>query len=475
MEIEEFRHWSKEAADWAADYRANLVDMPVRASSKPGAYLQALPSSPPQTGEKFSLIFSDFERLVPPGVTHWQHPRFFAYFPANASLPSVIAEQLTASMGLQCMLWQTSPVATEMEIRMLDWLGQMCGLPRNWEGVIQDSASGATFAAVVTARERALQWQGHATGMANHPVLRFYGSEHCHSSVGKAVFLAGIGMDNLVRIAVDGEGKMDTAALRAQVHADRAAGYLPAGVIACVGSTGTGTSDNLRAVGGVCQEEDLYCHIDAAWAGNAMVCEEHRHLIDGLELADSFVFNPHKWLGANFDLSAHFVKDSSSLVRTLATNPEYLKTQHATGMMPDFCNWSAPLGRRFRALKLWFVIRSFGVEGIRLMIRNHIAWTHMASDILAAHPDFELLAGPNLSLLVFRHRPRHFDTARLNQHNSHLLDAVNAAGFTYVTQTMVGDSYGIRLQVGHTSTTKHNVTEAVDHIITIATELAGHW
>lgn len=470
MDTEEFRKWSKAAADWSADYRATIAELPVRSQLAPGDVLKRLPQNPPTHGEDFANIFADFKKMVPDGITHWQHPRFFAYFPSNASLPSVIAEQLIAALSPQCMLWQTSPVATEMEMRMLEWLAQMCGLPADWHGSIQDSASNATLAAVLTARETALDWTGHRDGLANKPQLRFYTSIHCHSSANKAIWLAGIGEVNLVVVPCRDDGSMDPAALRTAIASDRAAGYLPTGLFAIVGSTSIGISDDLRAIGEICRTEKLYAHVDAAWAGSATLCPEHRHLLDGLELFDSYVFNPHKWLGTNFDLSAHYVREPEKLQRTLATHPAYLKTQHASSM-PDFSNWSLPLGRRFRALKLWFVIRCYGIEGLQTIIRNHINWAQQAAAEFAAQPDFELVAGPNLALFVFRHTPAGLPAAQLNTHNAAMLDAINAAGFTYLTQTDVDGTYALRFQVGHTDTTLEHVLDSVKHIIKLAKQV----
>ncbi|MGE3306048.1 MAG: aspartate aminotransferase family protein, partial [Rhizobiaceae bacterium] len=334
MQANEFRVWSVRAAEWGADYRENLRDLPVRAKTKPGEIAAQIAAAPPERAEPMEAIFADFERIIVPGMTHWQHPRFFAYFPANAATVSVVAEQLVTAMAAQCMLWQTSPAATELETRMIDWLRQALGLPDSFSGVLQDSASSATLAALLTMRERALGWQGNRSGLSGQPTLRVYASHQVHTSVDRAIWVAGIGADNLVRIPTTGRLRgMDPAALAAAIEADLAAGFRPAGIVACVGGTSIGGTDDIAAVIQVARGHGLFVHVDAAWAGSAMICEEYRHYWRGIEDADSIVFNPHKWLGAQFDCSAHFVRDPQSLVKTLAIQPEYLKTYGRDGVI----------------------------------------------------------------------------------------------------------------------------------------------
>ena len=307
MNWTDFAGWGRRVADWAADYHQTLRQRPVRAQVKPGEILNALPEAPPELAEEMEKIFADFEKIVLPGMTHWQHPRFFAYFPANASPPSMLAEYLVTAMAAQCMLWQTSPAATEMETRMMDWLRQAVGLPGSFTGVIQDSASTATLAAVLTMRERALSWDGNKAGLSGQPRLRVYSSNEVHTSIDRAIWISGIGQDNLVRIPVLGPRRsMDPDALRAAIEADLAAGFRPAGIIACTGGTGVGASDDVGAVVTVAKDFGLYVHLDAAWAGAAMIVPEYRELWEGVDGVDSMVFNPHKWLGAQFDCSAHF-------------------------------------------------------------------------------------------------------------------------------------------------------------------------
>lgn len=465
MHWSDFPKWGKWAADWAAQYHAELRNRPVRAQTRPGDVLAALPTAPPDAPQPIEDVIADFERIVVPGITHWQHPRFFAYFPSNASPAAVLADNLVTAMAPQCMLWQTSPAATEMETRMMGWLRQGLGLPDGFAGVIQDSASSATLAAVLVMRERALNWDGNAHGLSGQKPLRIYCSNEVHSSVDRAIWVAGIGAANLVRIPTQGPLRsMDTAALEAQIIADQAAGYLPAGVIACVGGTGTGACDDIAATCAIAKKYNLYSHIDAAWAGSAMICPEYRELWEGVEEADSIVFNPHKWLGTQFDLSAHFVKSPEALTRTLAIQPEYLKTHGADGII-NYSEWSVPLGRRFRALKLWFLIRAYGLDGLRQMIRNHVTWAQELAEQIRALPDFEIVTEPVLSLFTFRFAPagRDADQATLD-----LLSAINDDGRIYLTQTRTGGKLVIRFQAGQFDCTRDDVQTALDAITEMA-------
>ena len=451
MHWDEFSDWGAKISQWAADYHKNLRDRPVRAQTAPGDVAALLEHSAPETPQSMEEIMADFERVVMPGMTHWQHPRFFAYFPANAAPPSMLAEMLVSTIAAQCMLWQTSPAATEMETVMLDWLRQAIGLPSGFSGVIQDSASSATLAAVLTMRERALNWQGNRSGLSCGPRLRIYCSAEVHTSVDRAIWVAGIGQDNLVRIPIGGIRRgMDPVALRAAIEADIAAGYLPAGVIACTGGTGTGACDDLTAVLGVAKEFNLYSHVDAAWAGAGMICPEFRALWAGIEGADSLVFNPHKWLGAQFDCSAHFLADPASLVKTLAIQPEYLKTHGRDGVI-NYSEWSLPLGRRFRALKLWFLLRSYGLEALRQRLRNHVAWAEGLADQLSQHPQFEIVTAPVLSLFTFRLAGCD-DAAQIA-----FVNRINDDGRIYITQTQVDGQIAVRFQIGQFDVTQDDV------------------
>ncbi len=469
MEWEEFGRWGRRIADWARRYRETVAARPVRAQTRPGEILNSLPAAPPEAPEDMERVFADFERIVMPGITHWQHPRFFAYFPASAAPPSVLAEFLVSAIAPQCMLWQTSPAATEMETRMMDWLRQAVGLPEGFAGVIQDSASTATLAAVLTMRERALDWAGNAQGLAGKAPLRVYASSEVHSSIDRAIWISGIGQENLVRIPIAGDRRgMDPQALEAAVAADKAKGLVPAGVIVCVGGTGTGATDPVAEVMEVAERHGLYTHVDAAWAGAAMICPEFRDMWAGVERADSVVFNPHKWLGAQFDCSAHFLRAPDDLVRTLAISPEYLKTHGAEGVI-NYSEWSIPLGRRFRALKLWFLIRAYGLEGLRARIRDHVRWSRALHDRVAAMPGFEIVTPPMWSLWTFRFAPA--GAGDLDELNLRLVNAINDDGRIYLTQTRVDGRVAIRFQVGQFDTTEADVMQAGDVIAEIAAGL----
>jgi len=466
MDSEEFRKWSAHAARWGADYRDGLRERPVRAPGAPGDVTRQLEKSPPEAPEPMEAIFADFEQAIVPGMTHWQHPRFFAYFPANAAPVSVVAEYLVTAIGAQCMLWQTSPAATELETVALDWLRQALGLADGFSGVIQDSASSATLAAVLTMRERALDWHGKQDGLAAHPAVRIYASDQAHSSIDRAIWIAGVGEANLVRIGTSSPSRgIDPTELEAAIERDRAAGLRPAGIIANVGGTSIGACDDVAAICAIAKAHDLYVHVDAAWAGSAMICPEFRHFWAGVDEADSVVLNPHKWLGAQFDCSAHYVKDPESLLKTLAIHPEYLKTSGREGMI-DYSEWSIPLGRRFRALKLWFLMRAHGLEGLRTMIRNHVSWAEGLSERIGAEPDFEIASAPMLSLFSFRYAPAGADD--LDALNQLLLERINDDGRIYLTQTRVDGRFVIRFQVGAFSTEEADVDFAFDVIREIA-------
>lgn len=462
MDQGDFKKWSRRAADWGADYRDTLRERPVRPNMQPGEISARIAASAPEAPELMDEIFADFERDIVPGMTHWQHPRFFAYFPANAAPVSVVAEYLVSAMAAQCMLWQTSPAATELETRVIDWLRQALGLPDGFSGVIQDSASSATLSAVLVMRERALEWAGNRSGLSGQPKLRIYCSDQVHTSIDRAIWVSGIGEENLVRVPTGGRWRsMVPEALEAAIEADRAAGFLPAGIIACVGGTSVGGTDDIAAVAAIATRQGLYLHVDAAWAGSAMICPEFRHFWSGVEGADSVVFNPHKWLGAQFDCSIHFIRDPESLVRTLAIKPEYLKTHGADGIV-NYSEWTVPLGRRFRALKLWFLLRAHGLEGLRQMIRNHVRWSERLASRLAEVTGFEIVTEPMLSLFTFRHQA--CDEQQVDEHNLALIGAINDDGRIYLTQTRVDGRIAIRFQVGQFEAEEADVHIAFDVI-----------
>ncbi|MCV2870314.1 pyridoxal-dependent decarboxylase [Defluviimonas sp. WL0002] len=457
MNWDEFSDWGKTISQWGADYHKSLRERPVRAQTAPGDIAAQLPAAPPETGEAMDAIMADFEAIVMPGMTHWQHPRFFAYFPANAAPPSILAEHLVNTVAAQCMLWQTSPAATEVEGVMVDWLRQAMGLPEGFTGVIQDSASSATLSAVLTMRERATGYSGNRDGLSDKGHLRIYCSDQVHSSIDRACWVAGIGQANLVKIPGTGPRHgMDAAALNTAIKADIAAGHTPAGIIAITGGTGVGGSDVLEPVLEVAKAHNLYTHLDAAWAGSAMICPEFRDAFwQGVNGFDSIVFNPHKWLGAQFDCSVQFLRDAMPQLDTLKIEPEYLKTTGAA--VTNYSEWTIPLGRRFRALKLWFLIRSYGLEGLRSRIRNHVAWAEEVCEALRALDGFEIVTEPILSLFSFCCPGD--DAAQ-----QRLVDALNDDGRIYVTQGMFAGRKVIRFQVGQFDTTRADVMMAYDVI-----------
>ena len=471
MDHETFRKHAHAFVDWMADYMNTVEKYPVRSQAAPGDIAAQLPMQPPETGESMEKIFADFKSIVLPGITHWQHPDFFAYFPSNSSPPSVLAEMLTATLGVQCMLWETSPVATEMETRMLEWLRIMTGLPKGLHGVIQDSASSAILCALLTARERATNWQVNANGLAQTAPLIAYTSKQAHSATEKGAKIVGYGKNHIRLIKTDNHFAMDPNALETAIQKDRANGFIPACVVASIGTTGVGAIDPLRKIGKICKDHNVFLHVDAAWAGAALILPEQRWMSDGIELADSIVFNPHKWLMTNFDCSAHYVRDPDALIRTLTILPEFLKSRQQ-GHVIDYRDWGVPLGRRFRALKLWFVIRYYGIEGLQAILRRHIDLAKKAEAWIAATPDFEIVTPRSLTLFNFRYRPQGVSNVhKLNRINEELLHRLNESGSVYFTQNKVLDCYTIRWSIGQFKTDHQHVEAAWKLICKIAKDI----
>lgn len=457
MDWDTYAYWGRRIADWGAVYHKSIRDRPVRAQTAPGAIAAQLPISPPEKPEDMAAVMADFDAIIMPGMTHWQHPRFFAYFAANAAPPSMLAEQLVNTVAAQCMLWQTSPAATEVEALMVDWLRQALDLPSEYTGVIQDSASSATLSAVLTMRERATGYTGNRSGLSGQGRLRVYCSDQVHSSIDRAVWVSGIGQENLVKLPTTGPHfSMDVESLRNAIASDRAAGYTPAGIVAITGGTGVGASDDLAPILKIARDENLYTHLDAAWAGAAMICPEYRaEFWSGVAGYDSIVFNPHKWLGAQFDCSVQFLRDAQPQLNTLKIEPEYLKTSGEA--VTNFSEWTIPLGRRFRALKIWFLIRTYGLEGLRERIRNHIFWANELCDEIAKIEGFEITSRPILSLFTFRAPGTDDDQQRL-------VDALNADGRIYLTQGLFQEQKVIRFQVGQFDCTRADVMVAKEVI-----------
>jgi aromatic-L-amino-acid decarboxylase len=460
MDSAEFRKHAHHLVDWMADYLEKIESYPVKPRVQPGEILRQIPKSAPQNGESFDAIFHDFTSIVLPGMTHWQHPAFFGYFPANNSEPSILAEMLTATMGAQCMSWATSPAATELEERMMQWLAGMIGLPAQFSGVIQDTASSATLCSILTAREARSRFSVNMRGYPSYTRFTAYCSKEAHSSIEKAVKIVGIGKEHLRKIDVDTMFAMRPDALEKAIRDDVKAGFTPLVVVAALGTTGTTAVDPLKQIGELCARFKLWLHVDAAYAGSALILPELRSIIEGIEMVDSFVFNPHKWLFTNFDCSAYFVKDKEALIRTFEILPEYLRTAEE-GRVTNYRDWGIQMGRRFRALKLWFVIRDYGVTGLQETIRHHIQLAQELAEKIREAADFELAAPVPFSTVCFRFKPRGAtDVAAQNRLNQELMEKLNTTGKLFLTHTKLNDRFTLRLVVGQTHVQKEHVDQA---------------
>ncbi len=469
MDPEEFRRWGRQVVDWVADYWERVEDFPVLSQITPGDVRRKLPPNPPEEGEPFDTFLKDVEEIIVPGLTHWQSPSFFAFFPANVSGPSVLGELLAAGLGVQGMLWATSPACTELETHVLDWLADMLALPGRFKssgpggGVIQDSASSATLCALLAARERATGMTCREEGV-RIPLVA-YASTQAHSSVEKAAAVAGLGRGRLRPVETDESLAMRADALSQAVEMDQKAGRAPFFVCATVGTTSSLAVDPVPEIGRLCKSEGLWLHVDAAMAGTAALCPEHRYLHDGLELADSYCVNPHKWMLTNFDCDCFYVADRGPLVSALTVLPEYLRNVPSeSGRVIDYRDWQIPLGRRFRALKLWFVIRYFGVAGLRRLVRTHVALAREFADWVGADADFELAAPPALNLVCFRH-------VGGDEVNRELLERINSSGRVYLTHTLLNGRLALRMCVGQARTQRRHVEAAWELIRATAGEL----
>lgn len=467
MTIEEFRQYAHRLVDWMAGYMENVEKYPVKSSVSPGEIFNKLPDTPPGQPESFEDLMHDLEEIIMPGITHWQSPNFFAYFPANTSPPSILAEMIIATLGSQCMIWETSPAAAELEEKIMNWLRDLIGLPEYFQGVIQDTASTATLAAILTAREKSTGFSVNENGFPYNKSLRVYCSEQAHSSVEKAVRIAGIGRKNLVKVKVMDDFSIDCVKLNEAIEKDKKEGFLPCCVVATLGTTGTTAVDRLRPVGEICRENNIWLHVDAAMGGTALILPEFRWMIDGSEYIDSFVFNPHKWMFTNFDCSAFFIRDPEPLIRTFEILPEYLKTR-TRGMVKDYRDWGIPLGRRFRALKLWSVIRSYGTEGLREKIRYHLKIASKLSELISQEADFEILAPVVLNTVCFRYKPAGKDESQLNLINQKLNHLLNDSGKIYLTHTSLNGRYTLRMVTGQTNVTMAHVENAWQLIKSVA-------
>jgi aromatic-L-amino-acid decarboxylase len=470
MTPDEFRKHAHELVEWMAGYMEKVENYPVKSSVKPGTVFNRLPEKPPQNPESFESFLTDFEEIIMPGITHWQSPNFYAYFPANTSPPSILAEMLTSTIAAQCMIWETSPAAAELEERVMIWLRDLIGLPSDFEGVIQDTASTATLAAILTAREKITGFSINNDGFKDAPVLRIYCSEQTHSSVEKAVKIAGIGKRNLVKVGVREDFSMDPVKLQNAINEDKENGLIPCCVVATIGTTGTTAIDPVRSVGEICAESGIWLHVDAALAGTALLLPEFQWMLDGREYIDSFVFNPHKWMFTNFDCTAFFIKDAASLIRTFEILPEYLKTR-TRGMVNDYRDWGVPLGRRFRALKLWSVIRCYGITGIQEKIRLHILLAKNLAERISKEPDFELMAPVVLNTVCFRFIPAGNNEEQINLINEKLNHDLNDSGKIYLTHTLLKNRYTLRMVTAQTNVSQTHVDKAWDIILATARRL----
>lgn len=457
MTPEQFRQHGHQLIDLIADYRQTIAERPVMAQVEPGYLKAALPVAAPDQGEPFEAILDDFNKLVMPGLSHWQHPDFYGYFPSNGTLSSVLGDFLSTGLGVLGLSWQSSPALSELEETTLDWLRQLLGLSTQWGGVIQDTASTSTLVALICARERASDFALTRGGLQGQPKpLIVYASAHAHSSVDKAALLAGFGRENIRLIATDEQFAMQPAALQAAIEADLAAGNQPCAVVATTGTTTTTALDPLAAIGAISQAHQLWLHVDSAMAGSAMILPECRWMWDGIELADSVVVNAHKWLGVAFDCSLYYVRDPQHLIRVMSTNPSYLQSA-VDGEVKNLRDWGIPLGRRFRALKLWLMLRSEGVEALQQRLRRDLDNARWLAAQLEAAEDWQVLAPVQLQTLCIRHCPSGLEGAALDAHTRAWADRLNGSGLAYVTPATLEGQWMVRVSVGALPTEREHV------------------
>ncbi|HEY4720443.1 MAG TPA: pyridoxal-dependent decarboxylase [Anaerolineae bacterium] len=465
MNSEEFRKYGKQLIDWIADYLEQPDRYPVLSRVEPGEVKSQLPSAPPASPESMEAILADFDNIIVPGLTHWNNPGFFAYFGVSGPLPGVLAEMLSAGINVNAMLWRTSPSATELEEVVMNWLRQMVGLPDSFEGVIMDTASISTLTAVAAARE-ALNLRIREEGMAGRsdlPRLRMYTSEQSHSSVEKAGLVLGIGQAGVRKIEVDSEFRMRPDRLAAAIAEDRARGWLPFFVCATVGTTSTTSIDPVSAIADICEHEGLWLHVDGAYGGSAAIVPEMRHVLDGAERADSIVINPHKWMFTQVDFSAYYTRHPDIQKRAFSILPEYLRTTEGdANAVKNFMDYGVQLGRRFRALKFWFIVRTFGVDGLIDRIREHIRMAHCLAEWIDASSDFERVAPVPFSTVCFRAVPKNVPESQWDALNEKLMAAVNATGEVFLSHTKLNGRYIIRIAIGNIRTEEKHVRRAWD-------------
>ena len=469
MTPEQFREEGKKVIDWIADYYENIEKYPVLSQVKPGEIKASLPGNPPQKGESMEDMMRDLDEKIMPGITHWQSPNFYAYFPSNTSFLSILGDLISSGLGVQGMIWATSPAATELETRVLDWLADMMGMPEKFKststggGVIQDTASTSSLTAMIAARERATNFQSNKTGIQQKLVA--YISTQTHSSLEKAAKICGIGSNNLRMIEVDEKFAMRTDLLKEQIQKDKAAGLTPFFICAALGTTSSNAIDPIAAIGEIAKKENCWFHIDAAMSGTAMLCPEFRHFQEGIELADSYCFNPHKWMFTNFDCDVFWVANRQELINTFSILPEYLRNKATeSGEVFDYRDWHVQLGRRFRSLKLWFVIRHYGVEGLQFHIRKHVELAQKFTTWVNESENFELFVEPPFNLVCFRHKAG-------DDFNMKLMNAVNVTGKAYFTHTKLNGQVVLRMSIGQTNTEEKHVKETWDLIENVASDM----
>ena len=464
MDSAQFKRDGHALVEWIADYLADSERYPVLSRVSPGDVSRALPSSAPEQAESFDAIMRDFERVIVPALTHWNHPGFLAYFASTGSAPGVLAEFLSAALNQQAMLWRTSPAATELEEVSLGWLRGLLGLPADFEGVIYDTASMSTLHALAAAREEAIPGvRSHGlAGRRGIGAVRVYCSEQAHSSIDKAVALLGLGHESLTRVPADEHFRMRADVLREAIDRDISDGRKPLAVVATIGTTSTTSVDPVAAIAEICAAHGVWLHVDAAYAGVAAMLPDHRAAFEGWQRADSIVVNPHKWLFVPVDLSALYCRRMDVVRAAFSLVPEYLQTPDTARGARDLMDTGIQLGRRFRALKLWMVLRHFGAAEIRERLAEHVRLARIFAGWVDAHPDFERLAPVPFSVVCFRARPAHAPAGDLDRLNEELLDAVNATGEVFLSHTRLNGAFVLRLAVGHLRTTEAHVARAWD-------------
>ena len=455
MKKKEFIINSKNTLDWMINYFDELNKYPVKSKVKPRDIFNKIPKNPPKKGESFSEILDDFKNIILPGMTHWQHPNFHAFFPANNSYPSILAEMITSTIGAQCMIWETSPAAAELEEKVIDWLKNEMGIPKNWSGVINDTASSGTLTSLLTAREIISNYTVNKKGLNKNNFI-VYSSKEAHSSIEKAIKIIGIGKNNLIKIDTNDDLSMNVKDLEFKIKRDIGLNKTPLAIISTFGTTGTVSLDPINKISLIAKKYNIWHHIDAAYAGSALIIKKYQKHIKNIDLADSFLFNPHKWMLTNFDCSIYFVKNKEALIKTFEIFPEYLKTKSKN--VNNYKDWGIQLGRRFRSLKLWFVIRSYGIGGIKKILKKHIKLAKLINEKIEKINDFEITAKRNFNMVNFRFKPIKINNEnKLNVLNKKLLKKLNSSGKIYLSHTKINNIFSIRMPIGNTLSNKRYV------------------